>query len=98
MIKDGSEKNIQEYADFLKKNTNYSAKIIGYTDNIGNPTYNKELSKKRALSVVYTLEAKGVKTRQLSVEGRGKANPIADNSTPKGRAKNRRIEAELTRH
>ncbi len=98
MIKDGSEKNIQEYADFLKKNTNYSVKIIGYTDNIGNPTYNKELSKKRALSVVYTLEAKGVKTRQLSVEGRGEANPIADNSTPKGRAKNRRIEAELTRH
>jgi OOP family OmpA-OmpF porin len=98
MIKDGSDNNIQEYADFLKRNTNYSAKIIGYSDNIGNPTYNKELSKKRALSVVYTLEAKGVKTRQLSVEGRGEANPIADNSTPKGRAKNRRIEIELTKY
>ncbi len=86
---------LQEYADFLKKHSEYRAKIIGYTDNIGSAKYNKKLSKKRADSVVKLLIEDGVNPSQLIAVGMGEANPIADNATEAGRAQNRRIEAEL---
>ena len=89
---------ISTYATFLKKHTNYSAKIVGYTDSRGRASYNQKLSQKRADAVVNQLVADGVDAKQLSAEGMGENNPIADNSTAEGRAKNRRIEAELTRH
>jgi OOP family OmpA-OmpF porin len=97
-IKSQSDANIQEYADFLNKHTNYSAKIVGYTDSRGSESYNQKLSEKRANAVVSALEAKGVNAKQLSAKGAGEANPIADNATAEGRAQNRRIEAELTRN
>ncbi len=97
-IKPASEAKIQKYADFLKQNSNYSAKIIGYTDSRGSAAYNQKLSQKRAAAVVSDLESKGAKASQLSYEGKGEASPIADNATAEGRAQNRRIEAELTRN
>ena len=97
-VKQESLPIIDKYADFLKTNTNYSAKIVGYTDSRGSAAYNKRLSAKRAKEVVALLVARGVNPSQLSYEGRGEANPIASNATAEGRAKNRRIEAELTRN
>ena len=97
VIQDSSDANIQEYADFLTKHTNYHANIIGYTDNVGRESYNQRLSEKRAAMLVKELTARGVNPSQLSSEGAGESNPIADNSTEEGRAKNRRIEAELVR-
>jgi len=97
-IKSESDANVQEYADFLSKHTNYNAKIIGYTDSRGSEAYNQKLSEKRASSVLNALVSKGVNAKQLSAEGDGEANPIADNATAEGRAQNRRIEAELTRN
>ena len=93
-----SQARIQKYADFLNKYTNYSAKIIGYTDSRGSATYNKQLSQKRAEAVVADLISKGVNPEQLSATGMGEENPIADNSTSEGRAQNRRIEAELVKN
>lgn len=95
-IKDESQANLDKYATFLKTYTNYSAKIIGYTDSVGSASYNKKLSQKRANEVVKILTAKGVNPSQLSADGMGEANAVADNTTEAGRAKNRRIEAELT--
>jgi len=86
---------LHEYADFLKKHSEYRAKIIGYTDSIGSAKYNKKLSKKRADSVVKLLIKEGVNPSQLLAVGMGEANPIADNATEAGRAQNRRIEAKL---
>ena len=97
-IKGESEARIQKYADFLIKHTNYTAKIIGYTDSRGSQKYNQKLSQRRADAVVAVLIAKGVNKNQLSALGRGEDNPIATNETAQGRAKNRRIEAELTRN
>ena len=94
-IKADSLPNLDKYAAFLKKYPNYSAKIVGYTDNIGAASYNKRLSQKRADEVVKMLEQRGVNPSQLSAEGMGEANPVADNATEAGRAQNRRIEAEL---
>ena len=88
--------NLDKYASFLKKNPNYSAQIVGYTDNRGAASYNQRLSEKRAQEVVKMLEARGVSSSQLSAKGMGEANPIADNTTAAGRAQNRRIEAQLT--
>ena len=98
IVKSESNARIQGYADFLKKHTNYSAKIIGYTDSRGSAAYNQKLSEKRAQAVMADLVKKGVNPKQLSSLGEGEANPIADNTTAEGRAANRRIEAELTKN
>lgn len=96
-INDKYTKDLQTHIDFLMKNKNYSAHIIGYSDSIGPDGKNQKLSQARAESVVNYLISKGVDAKQLSFEGKGEANPIADNSTKEGRAKNRRIEAIYTR-
>lgn len=97
-IKEDSQVEVQKYADFLITNKNYSSQIIGYTDSRGRASYNQKLSEKRAASVVSDLISKGVNANQLSSEGKGEVNPVADNATVEGRAQNRRIEAKLTRN
>jgi len=89
---------IQKYADFLTKYTAYSSKIVGYTDSRGSEKYNQNLSEKRANTVKDMLVERGVPSDRLSAEGKGEANPVADNKTAEGRAENRRIEAELTKN
>jgi chemotaxis protein MotB len=77
--------------------------VNGYTDNapIGpalareGVTSNEILSQKRADSVMQFLISQGVKSNLISAKGWGEANPIASNSTPKGRAQNRRVEITL---
>ncbi|HWJ89014.1 MAG TPA: OmpA family protein [Pelagibacterium sp.] len=69
--------------------------IIGYTDSTGSDSYNLTLSQQRATSVSRTLAEFGVDSRRFFVEGRGKANPIADNSTEFGRSQNRRVELRI---
>jgi len=98
LITEESETHLQKYADFLIQHTNYNAKIVGYTDSKGSAAYNQKLSQKRAEAVADDLIARGVDANQLSALGMGEDNPVADNSTSEGRAKNRRIEAELTRN
>lgn len=97
-IKADSNIELDAYAKFLTTYTNYSAKIVGYTDDRGAAAYNQKLSAKRANAVVNALVARGVNASQLSSEGMGEQNPVADNSTKEGRAQNRRIEAKLIRN
>ncbi len=87
---------LDKYAAFLKRNTNYSAKIVGYTDNVGSEAYNQKLSEKRAKAVMNALIERGVDAKQLSAIGMGELNPVASNDTAEGRAQNRRIEAQMT--
>jgi len=68
-----------------------SGTVEGHTDNKGTPEYNQGLSERRAKTVADYLEAKGVASHRLAVKGMGESNPIADNSTEEGRAKNRRV-------
>jgi OOP family OmpA-OmpF porin len=96
-ITEASNKMLNKYATFLTTYSNYSAKIIGYTDNTGSAKYDQKLSQKRAETIVKALEERGVNSTQLEAVGMGKANPIASNTTKEGRAQNRRIEAQLTR-
>jgi len=90
-----SLETINKYAAFLKGHPSQHAQIIGYTDSVGSAKYNKKLSKKRADAVVKLLIEHGVDPSQLTAIGMGEENPIADNATKSGRAKNRRIETKL---
>ncbi len=65
--------------------------ISGYTDSKGKDAANQRLSYHRAVTVVKALEKLGVPASQLTAQGFGKENPVADNATVKGRALNRRV-------
>jgi len=66
--------------------------IEGHTDSVGSAEYNQALSEKRADAVRDYLVSQGVEASKLSAQGLGKYHPVADNSTPTGRQKNRRVE------
>ena len=90
---------ITELADTLESLKSDSAlhiRINGYTDNVGSPAYNLQLSKRRAESVKRYLVSQGIAADRMETEGFGLTNPIADNATAAGRAKNRRVEVHKT--
>jgi len=86
---------LQKYADFMKENPEYNVSIIGHTDSHGSAAFNKRLSQQRADAVKKDLVNRGVDTSRIETRGYGEEQAIADNTTAEGRAKNRRIEAEL---
>ncbi|MFO8087417.1 MAG: OmpA family protein [Bacteroidales bacterium] len=83
---------LRDFVDYLKDNKAMQIAIHGYTDNVGSAAYNLKLSRERAKAVYQTLVEMGVPENQLEYEGFGEANPVADNTTEEGRAKNRRTE------
>ncbi|MCK9512977.1 MAG: OmpA family protein [Pigmentiphaga sp.] len=68
---------------------------VGFTDSIGTVEYNLGLSERRANAVKQYLVERGVPANRIYTEGKGKADPIATNATPEGRAQNRRVEIEV---
>jgi len=65
--------------------------VNGYTDDVGEAPANVRLSQARANAVVADLERRGLSADVLTAKGFGEENPIADNNTEEGRAKNRRV-------
>ncbi|WP_415771016.1 OmpA family protein [Pseudomonas sp. LB3P38] len=74
-----------------------SIKVIGHTDSVGSDTYNQALSERRASSVAAYLLSQGLAPNKLTSEGKGQSQPVADNETEEGRAKNRRVELHINR-
>ena len=68
---------------------------VGHTDSVGSDAYNQKLSVKRAESVKAYLVSKGIEKNRIYTEGKGEKQPVADNKTTEGRAKNRRVEIEV---
>jgi OmpA-OmpF porin, OOP family len=68
---------------------------IGHADSIGSDAYNQRLSMRRAESVKAYLVSKGVESNRVYTEGKGETQPVADNKTRDGRARNRRTEIEV---
>ena len=96
-LNNNSKKVIEKFSEEINKNNlKGKIKVEGYTDNIGKSSYNEKLSLERANRVAEELK-KQVKSRDTEYEilGKGASNPIGDNGTEKGRAKNRRVEIEF---
>ena len=68
---------------------------VGHTDSVGSDAYNQKLSVRRAEAVKAYLVSKGIERNRIYTEGKGEKQPVADNRTAEGRAKNRRVEVEV---
>ncbi|MEA3395485.1 MAG: OmpA family protein [Pseudomonadota bacterium] len=68
---------------------------VGHTDSVGTDAYNQKLSIRRSEAVKAYLVSKGIEKNRIYTEGKGEKQPVADNKTKEGRAKNRRVEIEV---
>ncbi len=86
---------LDRIAILAKLSPNYDIVLRGYADNVGSYRYNKRLSKSRANIVQSYLVEKGVDPARIKTFGMGETNPLMPNTTPVGRAANRRVEIEF---
>ena len=91
-ITTSSERTLEKAYNALLGNPDVSVEIAGYTDNVGKPDANENLSARRAQSVKSWLVKRGISASRLTTVGKGMRDPIAPNDSPEGRAQNRRIE------
>ena len=93
-----SEDDLERVGEVLSDWPNAKVEISGHTDSQGSTSFNNTLSKRRADAVKKYLTDRypKIKGRNLSTKGHGESKPIADNATEEGRAKNRRVEFQLT--
>jgi outer membrane protein OmpA-like peptidoglycan-associated protein len=94
VINPNSKESLKMVAKKLKKNKTYRIQVEGHTDEKGAEEYNQKLSEKRAASVKKFLVSKGIKSSTIITKGFGELNPVADNTTEEGMAKNRRVEVK----
>ncbi|MBU7577948.1 MAG: OmpA family protein, partial [Flavihumibacter sp.] len=90
------EVELDKLVQLLKDNPTLRIQINGHTDAVGKASDNLALSNARAQAVVDYLVKKGIQPARLSFKGFGATQPIADNNTEEGRAKNRRTEVKVT--
>ncbi len=92
-IKPESYGALKDIANVLSENPTVKVKIVGHTDSDGNAADNLTLSQKRATSVKNTLVNDfGIDASRLETDGKGATQPVDTNSTPEGKANNRRVE------
>ena len=91
-INPGLRPVLDKFSETLQQNPVTTIRIIGHTDSVGTDAVNDPLSIKRAESVRDYFTARGLATNRIAIDGRGSHAPVAENNTPSGRAKNRRVE------
>ena len=91
-----SYQKLDDVFESLKAFPQVKIGITGYTDNIGNAAANKKLSLRRAETVRAYLILRGLEPSRITAVGRGGEDPVTDNTSPEGRAFNRRIEIKRT--
>ena len=91
-IKPESMGEINRIVQLMTENPDLKFSVEGHTDSTGNPASNQTLSEQRSKAIVDKLVELGIAKERLAAVGKGQNNPIADNNTDEGRAKNRRVE------
>jgi OmpA-OmpF porin, OOP family len=86
---------IKKAKGYLQTHTDKKLLIVGHTDNVGDATANVQLSASRAAFVKSELVKQGISAAKMESSGKGMDDPIADNTTEEGRAKNRRVTIQL---
>jgi outer membrane protein OmpA-like peptidoglycan-associated protein len=92
-----SNKTVNDLAQVLKAYPNAQVQVVGHTDNDGSAEANQALSLARAEAVKGILVSEGVAADRIATQGFGQDRPVASNDTEEGRARNRRIELNVTR-
>ena len=87
---------LDKVANSMVQYPNSLIDVYGHTDSTGSDAYNMDLSKRRADSVARYLISRGVPSARIQTQGMGEGYPVADNTTPEGRALNRRVEIKIT--
>ena len=96
ILTEADVEELQKAVTFVKKYPGAKIRLDGYTDYIGTDAYNIKLSERRAAAVRdYLIKEAGVDNSKITAVGHGKADPVADNKTAEGRAKNRRVEVSI---
>ena len=90
-IKPEHVQEINRLAKQLNKYDLHKLKIVGHTDDIGNPEYNQKLSEERAQSVASIFVQQGFKQNDLTAVGRGSSQPFVPNTSDENHASNRRV-------
>ena len=91
----GAARVLADAAETLRMNEDLVIEVAGHTDSDGNATYNEGLSARRAITVRDYLISRGVYGGNLTAKGYGESEPIADNATREGKARNRRVELRI---
>ena len=92
---DDAVARLTPYKELIRNETTHVT-VTGHTDSTGPEAYNQGLSERRANAVAdYMANSLGVDRARMQVSGVGEANPVADNATREGRAKNRRVEVDV---
>jgi type IX secretion system PorP/SprF family membrane protein len=87
---------LDQLVDFMKQNPTIKIELQGHTDSDGTPSANQKLSEGRAKSAMDYMINKGINAQRMTAKGYGQTQPIDSNSTPEGKAKNRRVELKIT--
>jgi outer membrane protein OmpA-like peptidoglycan-associated protein len=87
-----AQTRLDEVADALRAEANHKIVVEGHTDATGSDTTNQDLSRRRAEAVRAYLITRGVEASAIEAVGLGSSRPVADNTSPEGRANNRRVE------
>jgi outer membrane protein OmpA-like peptidoglycan-associated protein len=95
VLKPEAIEQIEKVGDILAKYSDDRVKIEGHADSTGSKKTNEELSLRRADAVKRVLTGRGVQEKQVTALGMGSTQPVADNATAAGRAKNRRVELHI---
>ena len=95
VVKGAAQANLTALANSLGKYPDSDVLIVGHTDATGSDAYNQGLSERRARSAAGYLASRGVQPDRIETNGRGEAEPVADNGDEAGRSKNRRVEVAI---
>jgi OOP family OmpA-OmpF porin len=95
VIKPDGKAKLDDLTDKVKAINLEVIIAVGHTDSVGSDAYNQKLSLRRSQAVKAYLVSKGIDKTRIYTEGKGEKQPVADNKTKEGRAKNRRVEIEV---